>query len=275
MVVTDLDGTLLHRTHSFSNNDLESLQMLGQEGVLRIIATGRSLYSALRVLPDDIPIDYLVFSSGAGIVKWGSRRIVQKHVMSTREVEQAASLLLQMEMEFMIHDPIPDNHRFHYFCTGHENPDFIRRLEIYREFATPADRSNFVYREACQLVAVEPHDGERSSYREIAGKLDSLSVIRTTSPIDGASTWIEIFPPSVSKSRAAEWLRVKHAIPIERVLAVGNDFNDLDLLNWAAHRYVVGNAPDELKSRFASVGTSFENGFSEALSRWLSRDSHS
>jgi HAD superfamily hydrolase (TIGR01484 family) len=274
MVVTDLDGTLLHRSGSLGKQDAESLQMLGDRGVLRVIATGRSLYSAYRVLSSETPIDYLVFSSGAGIMEWKSQRIVREHTMEATDVREAAELLLNMDMEFMIHDPIPENHWFHYFGTGHNNPDFIRRLNIYRDFATPAIGAEFTYRRACQIVAVEPDGGLRSAYKDIAKKLKSLTVIRTTSPIDGKSTWIEILPPSVSKSLAAEWLRLEHDIPAQQVLAVGNDYNDLDLLTWAHHRYVVGNAPDELKAQFKSVSTNLENGFSDAVSRWLSRNHH-
>ena len=269
MVVTDLDGTLHYRAGSFSPQDIDSLHKLKGLGVIRVIATGRSLYSAYRVLGRETPIDYLVFSSGAGIMEWKTERIVREHTMKAKEVKQAARLLFDKKIEFMIHDPIPENHRFHYFGTGSDNPDFIRRLEYYREFATPASESTFRYCEACQIVAVEPDGGEHSSYEYIANSLGTLTVIRTTSPIDGESTWIEIFPLSVSKSLAAEWLRLEHGVPTKQIMAVGNDYNDLDLLTWAHNSYVVGNAPEELKSRFQSVGSNLQNGFSEAVSLWL------
>ena len=269
MVVTDLDGTLLHPGGSVSKLDLDTLDELGSRNILRVIATGRSLYSTNKVLHRDIPIDYLIFSSGAGILDWHSHRIVQKHTMHASQVESAALLLQEMNLEFMIHHPIPDNHRFYYFGTGKNNPDFLRRLEIYREYAVMANATNFIYRDASQIVVVEPHTGEKSSHAIIAYKLDGLTVIRTTSPIDGSSTWIEIFPPAVSKSQAAEWIRCQCGLPYSSILAVGNDYNDFDLLTWAPQRFVVKNAPPELKSRFRSVKSSEESGFSEAVKRWL------
>ena len=123
-------------------------------------------------------------------------------------------------------------------------------------------------------MVVENNDGEQSFYKYIANNLESLSVIRTTSPIDGKSTWIEIFPSSVSKSQAAEWLRLKCNIPRTRVMAVGNDYNDLDLLKWAHRSYVVGNAPNDLKSRFQIVAVNTQNGFSEAVSHWIEKEHH-
>ena len=93
--------------------------------------------------------------------------------------------------------------------------------------------------------------------------------MRTTSPLDHDSTWFEIFPPSVDKGRAAEWLRQRFALPRARCMAIGNDYNDLSLLEWCAHPFVVDNAPGALKERFASVPSNDEDGVSIALERWL------
>ena len=41
MVVTDLDGTLFQKERKASARNLETLRLLGDDGVLRVIATGR------------------------------------------------------------------------------------------------------------------------------------------------------------------------------------------------------------------------------------------
>ena len=158
MVVSDLDGTLLRRDHTVSPTDLQTLVALGNEQVLRVIATGRSLYSARQVLPDAFPIEYLIFSSGAGVLDWRAKTLVQKHTLSANEVERAVSALKALSADFMIHRPVPDNHYFVYYHSGRENPDFAKRCEIYRDFAVPADYSDPFFGEACEVLAVEPPD---------------------------------------------------------------------------------------------------------------------
>jgi len=61
MIITDLDGTLLTRERTVSNNDINTLVDLGKLNIPRIIATGRSVLSAKRVLSDNFPIDFLIF----------------------------------------------------------------------------------------------------------------------------------------------------------------------------------------------------------------------
>jgi hydroxymethylpyrimidine pyrophosphatase-like HAD family hydrolase len=275
MVVSDLDGTLLKRDQTASPEDLATLAALGNEPVIRVIATGRSLYSARKVLHEGFPIDYLIFSSGAGIMDWRSGALVKTHTLSAPEVARAASTLKAHSADFMIHRPIPDNHYFVSYHSGRVNFDFARRCEIYRDFATHAGYGDAFFGEACEVLAVEPPDGRppcepevRALHVKLAESLSPLKVIRATSPIDGASTWVEIFPAGVSKAHASEWIALREGLEREKVLALGNDYNDLDLLEWAPVRYVVENAPESLRTSYPSVGHHEESAFTEAVHRW-------
>ena len=102
-------------------------------------------------------------------------------------------------------------------------------------------------------------------------RLPELTVIRSTSPLDDRSTWIEIFPASVSKSRTTGWLAARLGIPQARTVSVGNDYNDLDLLDWSADRFVTANAPADLRERYPVVASHDEAGVSQAASLWLEK----
>ena len=67
------------------------------------------------------------------------------------------------------------------------------------------------------------------------------------------------------------WLAEKTGIPNERVMVVGNDFNDIHMLEWAVHSFVVDNAPWELKNRFEIVPGCAEAGFTAAVGIWMRR----
>jgi hypothetical protein len=85
--------------------------------------------------------------------------------------------------------------------------------------------------------------------------------------LDGKATWIEIFPTVVSKSRTAAWLAEELKIDKREIVSVGNDYNDLDLLEWTAESFVVDNAPADLKKRFAGVASNNNGGVAEAARR--------
>jgi hydroxymethylpyrimidine pyrophosphatase-like HAD family hydrolase len=268
MVVTDLDGTLLGRDRRPSLRNLRTLEELGRRGTLRVIATGRNLFSARKVLAPDFPVDYLLFSSGAGILDWPAQRLLRAVNMSAAQVAQAFRALARRRLDFMVHRPIPDNHHFRWYPAGGGCPDFEARRALYAPFASPGDPGEAPPGEACQLLAVEPADRRPSAYEELAAELAGLSVLRATSPLDGRSRWLEVFAPQASKSQAAAWLARLRGVDPREVLAVGNDYNDLDLLQWAASSFLVSGAPPELLARFPVAASGDDSDFAEAVAAW-------
>lgn len=276
MFVTDLDGTLIHGKRPISSPDLQALEELRTRGMLRVIATGRSLFSARRVLDGTAPnfVDYLVFSSGAGILDWKHGELTRTEIMYPDQVEHVRTHLMDTGDDFMVHDPIPHNHRFVYYRNRRHNPDFLRRLRIYRQFAVSHTSIEKQPRAdgACQvIVIIPPRDDAGFRVKQLRSAFPGLSVLRTTSPIDGRSTWIELFPSSVSKAQAAEHLRFSHRIPSENTAAIGNDYNDDDLLAWAYRAYVMKSGPDQLTRRYPTV----TGGLAQALRLWLGESERS
>jgi hydroxymethylpyrimidine pyrophosphatase-like HAD family hydrolase len=279
MLVTDLDGTLFGGSRSLGPADRRALEGLGAAGYLRVVATGRNPHSFLRAVGDDLPIDFAVLSSGAAILDYRSRRFVRTVSMEATEVWGAGELLLALDLDLMILDPLPDNHSFAYHPSSRPCPDYYKRIEIYREHArplcpdgrpvAPADIRALWTGEASQLLAIDPYEHGKSAHATAAAGLPELTVLRATSPLGGEATWIEVFPWAASKSRSSGWLAERLGVERADVLAVGNDYNDLDLLEWGGTSFVVANAPAELLARFPVVSSSDAAGVADAVARWM------
>ena len=270
MVVTDLDGTLLDARSRLSPANRERLVGLAAAGIVCVVATGRSWYSARSVLVPEFPIDYLVFSSGAGIVDWSRQELIYAQHMEPGHGRSVIAALRRRNLDFMLHHLIPENHHFHYFRDGKINPDFDDRCARYSSFAHPWDEAQLPRTGISQFVAVEPADAEHQ-YSGLVAELGDLKVILTTSPLDGRSRWIEIFPRHISKANASNQLCERHGIETHRVMAIGNDYNDLDLLDWSEHSFAVGNSVSELLARYEVVASNDEDGFAQAVDAWLPR----
>ena len=270
LVVTDLDGTLLDSASRLGGANRRALEALGRNGTVRAVATGRSLYSARKVMHDDFPIDYLVFSGGVGIVSWADGRLLRSRAMDPPIVSRLVERLRSLALDFMVHHAAPETHCFHFVRSSDHNADFERRIERYDGFSQGWHDDLAGEIEVSQLLAIEP-PGTASHLDLLAREFEEVNVVRTTSPLDHASTWIELFPAGVSKAHASDWLRVRHAIDPARTIAVGNDYNDLDMLEWAGRACVVSNAPPSMRARFDVVRANHDDGFTDAV-RPLLRD---
>lgn len=272
MVITDLDGTLLDSRGTLAPNTRQALEDLGEAGIPRVVATGRSPHSFLRAVSDDLPIDFAILSSGVGIVDWPQRRTLFSTGLGRDAIAHVAELLLHMRLDFMVHHAFPENHAFWFWRATADNPDFDRRVALYREHAAPLREDLDGVGPGAQVVAIVRDDDSKRTLAEVRSRLADFSILRTTSPIDRASTWIEIFPAGVTKGSASAWLAGELGVSRTRVLAIGNDYNDLELLEWAGNPRVVANAPGDLRARFPVVPSNDDEGVVRAIHAWIEEE---
>ena len=179
--------------------------------------------------------------------------------------------LVRRGLDFMLHHALPDNHCFYAHRARPGNADFEQRLELYAPFAQPLHTPLDIDQAMSQALVIEPAASE-SQHQSLRDALPGYQVIRTTSPLDGASHWTEIFPLGVSKASASAWLRAELARASGKTLAIGNDYNDEALPAWADLACVVANAPPELSARYRPVASNDASGFSEAVRLALAQD---
>jgi Cof subfamily protein (haloacid dehalogenase superfamily) len=250
----DFDGTLA-TNGKVTKETIELLHSLEKEKFLRVIVTGRSLYSFQKAVDENFPIDYLIFSSGAGILNWKNKALIYSKNLNEQDIHKIEKLLQAENLSFMLHAKIPENHHFSIERGQKKVADFYRRIHIYKNFIKERDD---IQQSAAQFLAITDENPEH--YENIKEKLPEYSVIRATSPLDNKSIWIEIFPKTVSKGKSADFLAKQLGFSSQSAYAFGNDFNDLALLNWAKHSYIVETASIELKTKFQVIQSPEKNG---------------
>jgi Cof subfamily protein (haloacid dehalogenase superfamily) len=269
IIFTDLDGTLLNSEHKFNNEDVNSLELLGNNNIIRVVATGRHIFSAKKVMKVDFPIDYLIFSTGAGILNWKTGEIIYKTSLSNEKIKSISEILIDKEICFALHKNIPDDHYFFSYSPKYIQ-DFENRKAIYKDFLTEiSDFKNII--EATRFIATLSEDISEfnSLEKEISDKIDKIKIIRASSPFNGKNIWLEIYSDYVSKGLTAKWLCDYLKADYSETIGIGNDYNDIDLLEFTKQSYMVENAPIELKAKYKNTKSNDENGFSEVVKLYL------
>ncbi len=270
MVVTDLDGTLLQSDQSISITDKETLERLGNLGVCRVAATGRNLYKVRQVLNENSPFDFVIVSSGAGIMDWKSQQLIRAVSIPASTTGEIIDFLIRENQNFKVSRELPDNHNFAWW-ESYECPELTRYVGHHKKFGT-ADKieAGKPFISSQLLMFFQRESNQFELFKEkILRTFPTLSVIRTTSPLNPDYTWMEIFPNGVSKAHGIEEICRITGIARENTMGIGNDFNDLEMLDFTHHSYVVENAPEELKIKYPISLAHDEDGFSHAVNKHL------
>jgi hydroxymethylpyrimidine pyrophosphatase-like HAD family hydrolase len=108
----------------------------------------------------------------------------------------------------------------------------------------------------------------------LQGELDSIATVLTTVYPHLDFTLIDILPPDASKGIGLEKLTLLNDLEAKNVMAMGDNFNDLQMLEFAGTPVVMGNASPELQTReeFYTTLSNDENGVAVAIEKFILGD---
>lgn len=271
LVATDLDGTLLNDRKQISKADLNVLCEIQRNGVVNVAATGRNMNKVKDVLHKNIPFDYIVFSSGAGVYNWKDQVLLNKEVLENKVSQNVVDRLRAENCNFIVFDAIPNNNRFKYFYGGEDCAEFNEYISSHRSDCTILENNEQV-NNVGQLLVVIPNN-EESFYQfqqAILSTGEKVKIIRATSPINDNYIWLEIFPINVSKAFGLNWICEREQISKDKTIAIGNDYNDEDMFEFVQNPFVVKNGVEVLKQKYKTLQASNnENPLSEVVKAYF------
>jgi Cof subfamily protein (haloacid dehalogenase superfamily) len=267
LVATDLDGTFLRNDKSISKENLVALHHLGANGVFRVIATGRNLKKTMEVIASEVPFDYIVFSSGAGVYDLKQKKLIFHRNLNAKVVQQIVDFLIANDLNFHLFKPVPENYQCWYYRGSRPCSEFDSYFGFHQSLSEPLPMDQALNSEAAQFLVVFPNDPELffNLKGEIELRFPEVKVVRTSSPLETGYIWMEIFHPQVSKGNGVRFICDTLQIEHLHTVGIGNDYNDLDLLEFTNFSYLVANGPTELKDRFLTSTSNEENAFARII----------
>jgi len=270
LVATDLDGTLLRSDKSISEADLAMLEHLGEKKIFRVVATGRNLSKVKEVIHEHVPFDYIAFSSGAGIYDFRRHQLLYSRNIARDTVNKLSDWLINKGLSFFLFQEVPLNSYCWYYRGKNSCEEFDRYFESHAALAERLPASGRIPAGACQFLVIFKYAEQYTELRdELVLHFDDLKILRASSPFETGYTWMEVFHQDVSKGNAVRFLCDHLNVKREETLGIGNDYNDLDLLDFTSFSYLVKNGPEELKSKYRPAPSNEENAFSFCLHRHL------
>jgi hypothetical protein len=270
LIGIDVDGTLLNSRGQLPDENLRAIEEAVARGIHVAIATGRSFFFAIpavAALPDPLT---LVVHNGA-IVRTRNGETLMRRLMAraaAREVlsvtsawRHSAAVIFDRPLAGqMVYDLLdwshPNRSKFH-----ERNREIIERVESLEEAITE-DPIQVTY---------------NGSVAEMRALMTTLSAHAGAAPLSISVTeyprrdfaLVDVCAPETTKGTGLAALAVHLGVARDEVMAVGDNFNDREMLEWAGVGVVMGNAsPDLLDAGFARTGTNDEAGLASAIRRF-------
>jgi Cof subfamily protein (haloacid dehalogenase superfamily) len=255
MAALVIDGTVVDQTNSMSLAVREAVLALADTGVAIVVATGRAMPGTMEVverlgLQDGIA----VASNGAIVIGYHPVEVLHSITFDASEavrrvldsVPDALVAVEEVGVGYRVNAPFPEG-------------------EVHGRI-TVEDVDSLVSEPVTRVVIRAPeHDA-----REFAEVVEGLGLTETNYYI-GYTSWLDLAPQGVSKASGLEMVCARLGVAPSEVLAVGDGFNDVEMLQWAGRGVAMGQAPDEVVAAADAVtGTVSDDGLAEELARYLS-----
>jgi len=250
LLAADIDGTLLNPQFQISEADLAALRRAHQEGIEIVLVTGRRHTFALPIA-QQLGFDLWLISSNGAITRSLSGETFHRDLLP---VEICRKLCEEMR-EFRGNTVLTfDTEAKGAIVLEHMrdlNTSIQRWLEKnleYIDFVIPIEKA--LVSDPVQAMFCGRIEHMRKARAQLAASsLDSqITVLRTEYPPRDLSI-VDILNQCCSKGHALERWANYRGIVREQVMAIGDNYNDIEMLAFAGLPFIMGNASEELRGR--------------------------
>ncbi len=256
LVAIDLDGTLLNPDLQITPRTRDAVRATVEAGVTVAIATGR-MHASAEPFAAELGVEAPIISCNGAMIREAGAEQPIFHL--TVPPDLAAQVLERA---------LAERATVEYFCDDTfyvSHVDHWARWYWQRTGCTPVPVGD-LRRLACRrptkilLVGRPEENAERLPrlQRDYAGKL----YITLSLP-----EYIELLHPEVSKASALRWLAEQLGVPMERTMALGDQLNDVEMIEAAGVGVIMAGAEESLRARADFVPTSQEEGVAETLEK--------
>ncbi|MGI5852718.1 MAG: Cof-type HAD-IIB family hydrolase [Bacillota bacterium] len=262
LVAMDLDGTLLTSDTKITPRTRKALQDCADSGVKVVFASGRMLGSIAKVADQASYLSGVIAYNGALIAEWPSRSIVRETPIPGILARRLVTDLKKSGVH----------------------------INVYLNDTLYIEELNEAARNYCRNTAVEPsiaNFDELLNRRAanptkilIIGKPEELDVMaeeyRAGYPelhvTKSRPHFLEFTVSGINKGTALKELAELLGIARERVVAIGDAPNDLDMIKYAGMGVAVGNSFEQVKAEADLIAPSNdEEGVAWVIERYIQR----
>ena len=263
LIAVDMDGTLLNDDKQISPKTVEAIKSAVSRGVLFTISTGRPIqgidkYNKLLNLKAP-----LITYNGAMIVQSDTEEVLYSQTL----LQHDAMSILNIGMRLGITMCVWANNKL--YCNV-----FNEKVEHYKSLSnvTPVLIDDYEALAKSGITKVLWYDSA-DAITNIQQQLREVSFDKvtycTSQPI-----FLEFFNSDVSKAEAMKKIGDKYNISREEMIAIGDGYNDLPMIEYAGLGVAMVNAPDGVKQRahYITHNSNNNDGIAEVINKFVLAD---
>lgn len=263
MVCLDIDGTLLNSGHEITQTTKEVIQQIANVKKIPVILVSARMPRGILFLQQELNItEPIICYSGALI--WDDHNILSSIYMPASLVKNIYALAKDAN----IHLSLYRDDEWYVECMDEwakqeaaitkNTPSLVNFNDLLDEWEREGTGPNKI------LCMATPESLQlfQSTIDNLYS--DALNIYLSK------TTYLEINSNKATKTAAIEFLLQKYGLHKDEIIAIGDNYNDINMLEFAGMGIAMANAPDDVKQHAKYITASNdEEGVSKALKKYI------
>jgi Cof subfamily protein (haloacid dehalogenase superfamily) len=250
LLATDIDGTLLNPQFQISNGDLMALRRAHAAGVEIVLVTGRRHTFALPIAKQ-LGFDLWLISSNGAVTRSLAGETFHRDLMPAETCRRLCGAMQEFRGNTVVTFDKEIKGAIVLERLDELSSNIRRWLEKnmeYIEFVVPIEKALVSDPVQAMFCGTMARMSKALRSLERVGMDGTVTVLRTEYPGRDLSM-IDVLNAGCSKGHALERWAAHRGYRREEVMAVGDNHNDIEMLEFAGHPVIMGNACEELLGR--------------------------
>ncbi|ELC8441176.1 HAD family phosphatase [Clostridium perfringens] len=248
MICIDMDGTLLNSKKRISEENKIALKKAYEKGVHIIICTGRNAKNAIY-FSEFLGVNCAVIANnGAWVIDEDKEVLISKDVLSEGQCKEIMKLCKEYKgvPSFHSRDKVywPSKIRKH-LCDLILNKKIPHKHRVENVYVNDKSKWDEIFRNDSigKCIIIELNVDKLKKIREELIKNRSFEITQS------GRYALEVNNKGVSKGRAVKALADEYNIKQDDIICIGDNENDLSMINYAGLGVAMGNSIDSLKEK--------------------------
>jgi len=250
LLATDIDGTLLNPQFQISEGDLVALRRAQAAGIEIVLVTGRRHTFALPIARQ-LGFDLWLISSNGAVTRSLSGETFHRDMMPAETCRRLCGAMQKFRGNTVLTFDQETKGAIVLERMDELGASIRRWLEKnleYIEFIVPIEKA--LVTDPVQAMFCGTMARMSLALRALAGAgMNGLVTILRTEYPNRDLSMIDVLNAGCSKGHALERWAAHRGYRREEVMAVGDNHNDVEMLEFAGHPVIMGNACEELRGR--------------------------
>ena len=250
LLATDIDGTLLNPQFQISEGDLAALQRVHDAGIEIVLVTGRRHTFALPIAKQ-LGFDLWLISSNGAMTRSLGGETFHRDMMPAETCRRLCGAMQEFRGNTVLTFDKETKGAIVLERLDELGASIRRWLEKnmeYIDFVVPIEKALITDPVQAMFCGTMERMAGALQVLEQAGMEGLVTILRTEYPERDLSM-IDVLNACCSKGHALERWATYRGYRREEVMAVGDNHNDVEMLEFAGHPVIMGNACEELRGR--------------------------